>query len=64
MKQCQYRNCSNSLTNKQTKYCCREHKNMESTYIKRKKVLLEKWKEEELKKVELIKMFKESGITS
>ena len=62
MKSCSYRHCNNDLEPKQGRkdrvFCCRKCKDLEHTYLKRKKILLEKYKELELKKVELIKYIK------
>ena len=51
---CSYRNCNNNLEGKRVdaKFCCRGCKKMEQTYRKRKQVLIEKYKEIEMKKVE------------
>lgn len=55
---CQYRNCNNIIgeeKRKDAKFCCRACKTMERTYVKRKAALLDKYKEEEMKKVNNIK---------
>lgn len=56
-RECEYRNCNNDITEmrKDAKFCCRNCKDMEQTYTKRKKILLEKYKQNELKKVEAYK---------
>lgn len=61
-KECEYRNCKNDITELRidAKFCCRGCKDMERTYIKRKKALLEKYKQEGLKKVENYKKLVES----
>ena len=62
---CNYRRCSNDLEGmrKDAKYCCMSCRKMEQTYRKRKKVLIEKYKKDELLKVEnyknLLKIVKE-----
>ena len=55
---CSYRKCDNDITEKkkEAKFCCRNCKNMEKTYIKRKEKLIEKYKQIELKKVEDYKL--------
>jgi len=59
--ECNYRHCSTQIEGKRkdAKYCCLNHKKMEGTYKKRKNLLLDKYKESELKKVELIKYLKD-----
>lgn len=58
---CNYRNCNNIIdgiqSKKGKKYCCRKHKDMEKTYLKRKKALLKKYFENESKLVEMYKFF-------
>jgi ABC-type sulfate transport system substrate-binding protein len=58
---CNYRRCDNEIPEgkrKDAKFCCVSHKKMEQTYKKRREALLEKYKEEEMKNIELIKYLK------
>ena len=57
-RECEYRNCKNDITEKkkEAKFCCRNCKYMEKTYIKRKANLIEKYKQIELKKVQDYKL--------
>lgn len=56
MKICNYRHCDKEIGEKSNKkYCCRGHKDMENTYIKRKRDLLKKYFLEEKKRIDLIR---------
>lgn len=58
---CGYKNCDNEIDKMrpESKYCCRKHKNYAKTYRKRKEKMIEKIKQEELKKIESYKHLKE-----
>lgn len=60
-RECEYRKCKNDITEmrKDAKFCCRNCKDMERTYIKRKKMLIEKYKKSEMIKVEGYKRLKD-----
>ncbi|MFY8170044.1 MAG: hypothetical protein ACOVK2_02890 [Candidatus Fonsibacter sp.] len=50
---CNFRKCNNDISEKRidAKFCCRNCKNMERTYVKRKELLLKKYAESEMVKV-------------
>lgn len=57
---CTYRNCNKELDESMRKdaiYCSRDCKTCEAKYRRRKKALLEKWKNKEMEKVNNIKEF-------
>ena len=51
---CSYRNCKKDINNKrpQAKFCDRNCKSCESKYVRRKKALIQKYKENDNKLVE------------
>ena len=58
---CSYRNCKKELPEgkrKDAKYCNTSCKKMEQTYRKRKALLIEKYKQNGLEEVKLIKFIK------
>jgi hypothetical protein len=57
-RKCNYRKCDNDITEMRlnAKFCCRNHKDMEKTYITRKEKLIEKYKQIEMEKVEDYKL--------
>lgn len=62
IKICAYRNCGKVIPDtmrKDAKYCCRNHKVYEKKYIRRKEVLLQKYKQIGLEKAKAWKEFKE-----
>jgi hypothetical protein len=64
-RECNYRNCNKDISEmrKDAKFCCVNCRKMEQTYRKRKEMFIEKYKQNELKKVEnyknLLKLVKE-----
>lgn len=58
--ECQYRNCNNQLEDKRkgTKFCCRNCKQMERTYLKRKEKFIKDNLELQLDKIRFIKIIK------
>jgi hypothetical protein len=60
---CNYRNCDNTLEGKRkgSKYCCVYCKSNEKKYIKRKAILINKYKETAMNEISLIKWLKEGN---
>jgi hypothetical protein len=56
-KECNYRNCNNDIIEmrKNAKFCCRNCKDMERTYIKRRKEWIEKYSKGDIDLVNNIK---------
>jgi len=53
-----YRNCKNELGDnkrKDAKFCCMSCRKMEQTYRKRKAILLEKYKQNDIEKIKMYK---------
>ena len=52
-RKCMYRNCDKDISNMRSdaKYCSRNCKGCESKYIRRRKLLIEKYKQNELKRI-------------
>jgi hypothetical protein len=63
-KKCHYRNCNNELVNRRcdAKYCSRNCKDNERKYVKRKQILLEKYKNEQMVIVNVIKLLKSHSV--
>ena len=57
---CKYRNCNKTLEGMSggAQFCCRNHKSNENNYRRRKKVLLNKYKETAMKQIELVKFLR------
>ena len=56
-RKCSYRNCGKDISEmrKNAKFCSRNCKTCESKYIKRKAILIEKYKQSDLEKVKQYK---------
>jgi hypothetical protein len=57
---CGYRNCNNDITDRRAnvKFCCRNCKDMERTYVKRRKEWIEKYSKPQIVLANILKMEK------